>query len=154
MKRKSLRAAAIALLAIMPCVCFGRLMQIRTYQELFDAADLVVIGVPEATADTTEKIGQPDWIVPVVGVTTEFQVSGVMKGDRTLKKVVLHHYRYENAIPARGANFVKFEQAGEFPTSKHYLLFLKKEADGRYAPVFGQMDPAGVAVVKLDGINQ
>ena len=41
-----------------------------------------------------------------------------------------------------------------FDPKKHEssLLFLKKEADGRYAPVCGQNDPGLFSVLRLEGI--
>src|SRR5260221_611500 len=41
-----------------------------------------------------------------------------------------------------------------FDPKKHesYLLFLKKEADGKYAPVCGQNDPGLFSVLRLEGI--
>ena len=37
-------------------------------------------------------------------------------------------------------------------TSGRFILFLKLESDGRYAPVSGQTDPALFDVVKLNGM--
>jgi hypothetical protein len=73
---------SLLLLAI-PALCFGRLMKGWTYQELFDQADLVVIGTPITTEDTKEKGGLPEWTtIDSVGVATEFKISVVMKGDK------------------------------------------------------------------------
>jgi len=43
-----------------------------------------------------------------------------------------------------------------FDAKEHtrYLLFLHREADGRYSPVSGQTDPAFFSAVKLEGIAQ
>jgi hypothetical protein len=150
---------AIALLTI-PTLCFGRLTKSWTYQELFDQADLVAIGAPVSTQDTKEKGGLPGWeTVEVVGVATEFQSSVVMKGDKALKTFVLHHYRLKdpNRIQPNAPSLVSFK-LGSGPKKsspknhQRYILFLKKESDGRYAPVSGQIDPAVFDILKLDGI--
>lgn len=144
---------SLLLLAI-PVLCFGRLMNIWTYQELFDQADLVVIGAPTTTEDTKEKGGLPEWTtIDSVGVATGFKVSVVIKGDKALKKFVLHHYRLKdpNKIPENGPNFVSFAPSTNPEQSDRYMLFLKKETDGKYAPVGGQIDPALFSIVKLHG---
>src|SRR5438552_18751685 len=69
-----------------------------TYQELYDQADLVVIAKPISTQDASEKAVLPNISpdVHVVGLSTEFATSVVMKVDKSLKKCVLHHYRLAN----------------------------------------------------------
>jgi hypothetical protein len=121
------------------------------YQELYDQADVVVVARPTGTQDTPQH-----WILPeirphihVIGLSTDFEVSLVMKGDKDLKKLTLHHYRLDNQneIIPNGPNLASFD-----PTKRdHFLLFLHREADGRYAPVSGQNDPATVSIIKLEG---
>src|SRR6266850_4733784 len=76
----------------------ARVMRSWSYQELYDQADLLVIAKPISTQDTAEKAVlsniSPD--LHVVGLSTEFDISVVMKGDKNLKKCVLHHYRLAN----------------------------------------------------------
>ena len=130
-----------------------------SYQDLYDKADLVIIAKPISTQDTSEKTILRENIspgVPVVGVSTEFEISVVMKGDKNLKKATLHHYRF--AYPedkwkiGNGPNFVSFDPKQQQYT--RFLLFLHLESDGRYSPVSGQTDPALFSVLKLDGIAQ
>ena len=145
--------AITLLLLTIPILGFGRFMRNWTYQELFDQADLVVVGMPISTQDTNEPGGLPGWTDwHAVGVITEFQVSVVMKGDKALKKFTLHHYRLKDWKPVNGPSFVVFKPPFTPETSGRFLLFLKLESDGRYAPVSGQTDPAAFDVVKLDGL--
>lgn len=147
--------AVILLLLTTPLLCFGRLMKAWTYQELFDQADLVVVAVPISTHDTKESGGLPGWsTIETVGVNTEFQSSVVMKGDTKVKKFILHHYRLKNPkqIPPNAPSFVGFKPPFKLETSERFLLFLKRESDGKYAPVSGQIDPALFDVVKLNGM--
>ena len=129
-------------------------MKSWSYQELYDQSDLVVIAKPISTQDTTEKATLPNISpeVPVVGLSTEFDVSLVMKGDKSAKKATLHHYRLAapKQLMINGPSLASFD----LKQPMHYLLFLHREADGRYSPVSGQTDPALFSVVKLEGVAQ
>ncbi|HWB08700.1 MAG TPA: hypothetical protein VG826_05735 [Pirellulales bacterium] len=118
-----------------------------SYQKLFDESDIVVIATPTATSDTSEKSpGLDGFGQPVVGVETKFTVSAVLKGDKKTEAFVLHHYRDDGGLVPNGPCLVSFD-----PEKKRtYLLFLVREDDGRYAPTFGQVDPAvcGISVVE------
>ena len=70
-------------------------------------------------------------------------VQAVLKGEKKdLKELVLYHLREpaaEGDAPAVNAPMlVTFDAKGK----RRYLLFLKRDADGRYASVTGQTDPA------------
>ena len=143
--------ASVLLLAV-PSLTQSRMMKAWTYQEIFDQADLVVIAHPGATKDAPEKSPPPDRL-PMGGVVaqeTEFNIGLVTKGDKNLKQLVLHHYRLSKPEEPiiNGPNFVSFNPKRH----QSYLLFLKKEADGRYAPVCGQYEPALFSVLKLEGM--
>ena len=75
-----------------------------------------------------------------------------MKGGKDIRTLVLHHYRLEDPKTAvwNAPALAAFD-----PNDYHkYLLFLKKEADGRYAPVSGQTDPTMFSIIKLEGAEQ
>jgi hypothetical protein len=119
-----------------------------TFEEMFDKADLIVIGKPISTEGTRERTVLTDISPParVVGLSTAFEVRLVLKGDRKLKRFVLHHYKLEHEEPmSNGPALVMFDpnQSGAF------LLFLVKEPDGRYAPVTGQTDPGYYCIIEL-----
>ena len=136
---------------------FGRYVLPWSYQQMFDQADLVVIAKPISTKDTSENgklvsVSNFD----VVGLSTEFETALVLKGDRMLKEFVLHHYRLrdETQKPGNSPDLVTFTYYLRQPDrylGPCYLLFLRKERDGRYAPVSGQTDPAWFSVLKLPG---
>lgn len=132
----------------------ARLTKLWTYQELYDQADLVVIAKHTATTNTTEQAVLPN-IAPdvhVIGLSSDFDIEVVTKGDRSLKKLVLHHYRLaplpSNELMVNGPDLVSFD-SDHYNT--RYLLFLRRESDGRYAPVSGQTDPRQVSILRLDG---
>jgi hypothetical protein len=127
----------------------ARISEAWTYQRLYDSADLVVVGVVMSTTDTHEATVLP-YLHPdvhVIGESTEFHVGVVLKGDQNLKSYVLHHYRLANPSGVRlnGPVLVSFDSKPR----GHYLLFLTHEADGRYAPVAGQVDSAK-SIFKLE----
>jgi hypothetical protein len=131
----------------------ARLVRLWPSQELFDQADLVVIAKPVATQDTSEQAVLPD-ITPdvhVVGLSTDFDVSVVMKGDKSTKKLVLHHYRLANPkeLMLDGPSLASFDSKAH----SQFLLFLHRESDGRYSPVSGQTDPAIFSILKV-GVAQ
>ena len=51
--------------------------------------------------------------------------------------MVLHHFTLVKPSAARGPDLVSFEPKDK----KRFLMFLQKEADGRYVAVSGQTDP-------------
>jgi hypothetical protein len=134
-------------------VCPGRIVPAWSYEKLVAGADLVAIATATASRDTKEpavvpgvsRSGADGKPAPVaaVGVETTFKVDAVLKGEaKDLKEFVVYHLREPDAqaqAPAVNAPMlVKFDVE-----AKHkYLLFLKREAGGRYVPVTGQTDPA------------
>src|SRR5436190_11682875 len=139
---------AVLLAVLVASLAQARLMRTWTYRELYDQADVVVIAKPTATQDTEERATLPN-IAPdvhVVGLSTEFEISVVMKGEKDLKKTTLHHYRLVDPkqMLLNGPMLASFEPNQQ----TRYLLFLHREADGRYSPVSGQTDPALFSVLK------
>ena len=146
---KALFMATAVLLVSLSHVC-ARLMEVWTYQKLLEKSDLVVIANPTAVIDTKEEIDLPGYsAMRATGVETHFQISAVFKGEKNLKDFTMHHYRASKpdiGYP-NGPNLVSFD-----PTQKHsYIIFLIREADGRYAPTCGQTDPAFYAAHAIEG---
>ena len=150
---------ATAFLLGLTGIVAARVVRIWPYHELLAKSDLVVLATPTATNDTKEHIDLPGFVGEhVIGVETKFAVSAVLKGDKTLKDFVFHHYRTTDGsnIPHvdNGPTFISFDPVAK-PTlaPRTFILFLIREADGRYAPVVGQTDPGG-AVRELRGVNR
>lgn len=157
MKSTCLLFLTIFVLALSTGIAAARFVRIWSYQELFDKSDLVVIAAPTTTGDTKEHINLPGFDGQrVIGVETTFTVSAVLKGDKALKNLVLHYYRPgpDGMVVPNGPTFVYFA-VPEKPAfrQKTYILFLHREADGRYAPVVGQADP-GLGVMELGGVYE
>jgi hypothetical protein len=147
---KRLRLSAAVLTAIAIAICAeARPVANWDYRQKFEMADLVMIGRPIQTEDTSERIDLPGISVgrlhqastglPVIGINTRFAVTSVRKGDTGTSEIVVHHYRLVSAkdeLSANAANLVTFDPKKE----AYFLLFLKRESDGRYAPL-DQTDP-------------
>lgn len=156
MKTIRLLVLATAFLLSFSSIVTARAVRIWPYQELLEKSDLVVIATPTATNDTKEHIDLPGFVGEhVIGVETTFTVSAVLKGDKVLREFVLHHYRTTDGsnIPhvPNGPGFVSFNPVANMTIGpRTFILFLLREADGRYAPIVGQTDPGG-AVKALTG---
>jgi hypothetical protein len=139
----------------------ARAVRIWPYQELLEKSDLVVLATPTATNDTKEHIDLPGFVGEhVIGVETKFTVSAVLKGDKALSYFVFHHYRITDgpniAHVPNGPSFISFDPVTtRNPTilPRTFILFLIREADGRYAPIAGQTDPGG-AVREIRGTSR
>ena len=121
-------------------------------QEVYNKADIVVVAKPSATHETSEKAGLPDCSnCEVTGLSTDFNISLVMKGDTNLTKLTLHHYREvplpPNVVEIGAPHLASFDPKS--PTS--YLLFLHRDDDGRFSPVSGQTDPTMFSIFSLGG---
>jgi len=131
----------------------GRLIDDRTFEQLFAKADFVVIARPTSATHDTRERGFLLGNLPVIGVITEFQTLLVLKGAKR-ERFMLHHYR-EAPLPS-GVAFVNGPTLLSFdPKEDHrpYLLFLVREPDGRLAPVASQTD-LDVSVRQVGGIAE
>jgi len=114
----------------------ARAMRWWSYADLLDKSQLVVIATPMFTHDTKDHSRIPSFEdQPVIGVETKFTVITVLKGPPAMKTFPLHHYRADHMAVPNAPFFLIFEP------KKRYRLYLVREADGRYAPVSGQIDP-------------
>lgn len=127
----------------------ARLTMGLDYNEQNNKATLVVIATPTKIAETSELTALPN--IETVhndgtkekvmgkGVETSFEVLTVLKGEPSTKTLVLHHFTpAKPELMDNSPMLVSFEPKDK----KRYLMFLQKEADGRYVAVCGQTDPA------------
>src|SRR5438876_1908325 len=131
-------------------VAFARVHAYWPYDKLTKEADLIVIATPVSVQDTAERTTFPDIMqtdtnnvrrpVPAIGVETTFAVLSVLKGNTSTNTFVFHHLReLENKPSFNRPGLATFDARDK----KRFLLFLKRESDGRYAPLTGQTDPDG-----------
>jgi hypothetical protein len=152
---------AIAIACLTVPLSKARITPYISYQDLLYRSDLVVIAAPTSkTADTEEKSflpnifrygpGGPQSKIESIGVETPFKVSAILKGDKSIRAFVLHHYReaFPPAAEADGPFLVFFDPA-DMSRRSSYLLFLVREPDGRYAPTADQTDPGYKAISNL-----
>jgi hypothetical protein len=131
-----------------------------TYEEMVAKSDLVVIARPTESRDTGERKIDRNVkpVVPVAGVVTECDALYVLKGPK-LKQFKLHHFREVSPRSSKTAQGIERIVIGPqigiaFDQSKgshHYLMFLIRDADGRYVPFDGQTDVEGMSIQELWG---
>jgi hypothetical protein len=123
------------------------------YDKLFKHADLVVIVKPLSVRDATEK----DKAAPpeagkdyLVGIVTKFAVLHVVKGEYKEKELGIVHFKLKKGVvvgngPLLASFYTKrLSISGDFGAATmkpEYMLFLKKQEDGRFTFVSGQFDP-------------
>ena len=122
---------------------FARLGWYPDFDELAKKSIVIVIAEDTAVRDLDEvsvlQNIKPD--IKVIGVETTFSVVAVLKGELP-KTFVMHHYRLPTAdghghlTMFSGPGLVTF-----LGDHQRYLMFLKKDSDGRYSPGSGQTDP-------------
>jgi hypothetical protein len=120
-----------------------------TYEDMFAKSDLVVIARPISSRDTDERksdhnVNPP---VPVAGVITECEALYVLKGPK-LKKFKFHHFRDltdPNEVVIGGPTGISFD----LPKRHRYVMFLVREAGGRFAPFAGQTDVVDISVQEI-----
>jgi hypothetical protein len=148
MKRKIALAVGIVPLALVCTMCFARPVRMFDYNRMTAEADLVAIATPVETKKLKEKADLPGvrWNnqpIRVLGLETTFEVSVCFKGKLSTNKkprIILHHYRLMEPKMAEVPNAVQLLQFKPGDRSQ-YLMFLKREENGRYAPFNGQTDP-------------
>ena len=152
LRRSGLGFAVVVLLAVTAAV-WARPVQILSVKEQYREADLVVI----ATAIETRVLESQDVAAAEAWITveTDFSVEAIVEGNpsRSVENenviVTLQHHQYFDKTSeisvVDGPSFIEFD-----PQLKHrYLMFLKRQAEGIYVPVNGQMDP-GLSFFRLE----
>ena len=100
---------SLLLLLTVPASVIGRFMEAASYEEMFKKANLVVIARPLSTKETKERTTLDKLTlhglrsldgpaIPVIGLHTEFETHLVLKGDKNVKKFIVHHYRLESNL--------------------------------------------------------
>lgn len=141
---------SLLILAAATFLANARLLNVRPILEMEKMSDVIVVATPVSTKDTGELIALPGIgpDTPVVGLSSGFAVSIVLKGDDSLNQLVVHHYRLARpeALMMNAPSLIAFDPLAH----ARYLLFLKREPDGRYAPL-EQVDPALSSILELKG---
>lgn len=151
---------ATILLLFLPGQAEAREILVPSYQEMLSKSDLVVIANPiSKTKDTKEEGFLPGIFlqeedgkqsrIKAIGVETEFAVLAVLKGDATMKRFTLHHYREAQPSQALNGPFLVSFDPSNMSRRRSYLLFLVREPDGRFAPMSGQTDPGMKAIIPV-----
>ena len=110
------------------------------FDDLNAQSDLVVIAALGPTRSVVPEVAAPGSIM--VELRTEFTVLSVFKGAPAGPVITLRHYKADAARIRGGiANGpASLDFAGSRPPAE-YLLFLARDADGRFFPTSGHTSP-------------
>ena len=114
----------------------GRLFQIWSFQQLFDEADVVLIGsVKETTKLTGTKARLEGESMEFHNVITRFKRRAVLKGDYQPATWDFAHYWFteDTKVLISPPPLKQFTEV-----NKVYLIFLRKNSAGKLIPVSGQ----------------
>jgi hypothetical protein len=116
--------------------------------EMSGKADLVVLATPIDQRTLPDRVEMPGVRrghdpIPALAVETKFEILAVLRGDGDAKTLTLLHYREANPPPKdqpvlNGQALVDFKAK----SGRVYLMFLRRDGDGRYSAFNGQTDPA------------
>ena len=137
-----MKKTAIAILALFAQLAVASPRVIPSHSNLLERADLVITASFVKTEETEERrrIGPHD----ARRVLTHFKIDSILKGKHSNQTVVVGHYLpppstspFEAVrLTTHHFSFTAFSD----PTEK-YLIYLKKQKTGAYAPVTGELDP-------------
>ncbi len=117
-------------------VAQGRFVQIWSFRQLFDEADVVLIGsVEEPTKRIGTKVRLEGESMEFDNVITKFKNRATLKGDIQALSWDFNHYWFTVDTKMR-INPPSFKHFTEF--NKVYLIFLKRNSAGQLVPVSGQ----------------
>lgn len=136
------------------------LMQMQTYSDMFERADVVVIATAVATEELEDNLNvdQPKQVTDLITtVATEFKVAYVLKGkmDSSTFRFIHLHRKDGNPVPgsfgAVGTFFVDFNSKEN--KNHSFVLFMNRREDGTYCPAWNPMEGSrAVIAVPKDGL--
>ena len=152
------RLITVVIVLALPICALALIEQQWTASELRAQAEVIVIATPVEVKDTAERVallgvahaGQTTNIM-YTGIETTFRTLAVEQGSMRTNTFVLHHYHL--AEPEKVARYQIYDIGYlwfEPKDKKRYRLFLRREDDGRYAPVSEQWHPA-LSVQEVQG---
>lgn len=136
MKMFRKQTIAISLLTLLSGMdSYGYLL--CSYESLKKTSELILIAVPIANHDTTNRgfIPASPHDVPVITVETRFAVLTVLKGELEDKELVLSHYKYADP-EYRPVRVGPRPLAFDVTKRNRYLMFLKRDGS-RIVPARG-----------------
>jgi hypothetical protein len=131
----------------------ARAIETWSYERLFKEADVAVIASARETVDAPDFQARDPRHRPILAAQrTTLAVNAVLKGHAADGPITVLHFRLkeERGLMRNGPMLVRFRTAPPVIEGRgfradlgtpHYLLFLKRSADGVLEPVSGQFDP-------------
>ena len=137
-----MKRIVIATLAMVANVATASPRVIPSHSNLLAQADLVVTASFVKTDETEERrrLGPHD----AQRVLTTFKIDSILKGNSSDQTVTVGHYLPPPSkspfdavrLTTHHFSFIAFRDPNE-----KYLIYLKKQKTGAYAPVTGEIDP-------------
>jgi hypothetical protein len=144
--RRALYATVGLLLSGQPLLT-AQVSYLWSFEERVADADLVVIAESAGTRETANRtvITELTPPFPAIEVQTEFKILVVLKGTTGSDTLLLRHYRWDRDRLGPGGVIngpvpLKFAIASD--KRAEFLLFLRREIDGVFVPISGQVHPA------------
>ncbi len=153
LKRRVFVLLSCVLLACPVGVLSARQIPEWPYDKLFKHAELVVIVRPISVREAKAGEAADPPASYLTGVVTNFRVLHVVKGQYADKNLDLVHFRINpkfDGVIGNGPSLVAFHTQEIAISGKswsggtgypEYMVFLKKQQDGRFTFVSGQFDP-------------
>ena len=140
-------ALYIALALFVPSITLARPISFWPYEKLYKEADLVAIVELKSISETKQELSGHGPTDRFDGKSAELTTGIVLKGKPDIRSIHLKYFVYSKKVNiiVNGAHFIDFSDAKKY----QYLVFLKKEDNGTFAPVTGHYD-AALSVKKLE----
>ena len=143
-----MRSTSIVLLAA-SITAYARPIEVLTYQQLHDKADLVLILKVQAITETDAKTGQDGDRDFYQGYRARCEVLSVLKGKLERTVVAIPFFQHPKAVPAfNGAIPAPFSLRNNLV----FLAYLKRHQNGELAPLTGEYD-AGLSIKMMFDIG-
>lgn len=137
-----MKYSMVILLGLLAQVATASPIVIPSHSNLLERADVVVTATFVKTDETEERrrIGPHD----AQRILSSFRIDSVLKRKSARPEIVVGHYRQPPSnspfdavrLTTQHFSFIAFSDPNE-----KYLIYLKKQKSGAYAPVTGEIDP-------------
>ena len=151
---QAIGALAVGVVAILlggSALCHAQVGRIWSPQELVAESDVVAICEHLNTVTLGTRTVHPELRpdLPVVEVSSRLKLLVSLKGEAD-SEIQISHYWLDPARVPEGVGVVNAGSELRFGDTGPYLVFLRKQADGRYRPTTGYTFPDGSVKRLLD----
>jgi hypothetical protein len=136
------RLALIAAACLPPLLAFARSpMDVPTLGEMLEKSDLVCVVQVRSVDAAPKPHPQNSWPDTIKSYMATCSLVCVFKGEVATNEITISFYGHLFDEPEPRANAPLVETHQRAHETIQYLVFLKRDADGRVSPVTGDLDP-------------